>query len=159
MLLVITDVALHSVVSSGRRQVIVQFVCAVSVFFSVSKGSIHSCQSWCGQVPESLGPKESRHRHLLDCSAPSQRVFRIVVDLSNYDRDVVSRAHDHGGKTWHYAVQDVNTISYVVARQNLSLLFVYDGADNDRIVAHEQASRMTCEISTIHGRLQCLSLL
>ena len=59
VLLVTTDVALHSGVSSGRRQVIVQFVCAASVFFSVSKGSIHSCQSWCGQIPESLGPKES----------------------------------------------------------------------------------------------------
>ena len=44
-------------------------------------------------------------------------------------------------------MKDVNTISYVVARQNHSLLFVYDGADNDRIVAHEQASRITCEIS------------
>ena len=33
VLLVTTDVALHSGVSSGRRQVIVQFVCAVSVFF------------------------------------------------------------------------------------------------------------------------------
>ena len=44
-------------------------------------------------------------------------------------------------------------------RQNHTLLFVYDGADNDRIVAHEQASRMSCEISTIHGRLQSLSLL
>ena len=27
------------------------------------------------------------------------------------------------------------------------------------VVAHEQASRITCEISTIHGPLQCLSLL
>ena len=33
VLLLTTDVALHSGVSSGRRQVIVQFVCAASVFF------------------------------------------------------------------------------------------------------------------------------
>ena len=33
VLLVTTDVALHSGVSSERRQVIVQFVCAASVFF------------------------------------------------------------------------------------------------------------------------------
>ena len=70
-----------------------------------------------------------------------------MADLSNNDRDVVPERMTWRGRTWHYAVQDVNTISYVVARQNHSLLFVYNGADNDRIVAHEQASRITCEIS------------
>ena len=37
VLLVTTDVALHSGVSSERRQVIVQFVCAASVFFLLSR--------------------------------------------------------------------------------------------------------------------------
>ena len=58
-----------------------------------------------------------------------------MADLSNYDRDVVPERMTWRGRTWHYAVQDMNTISKVVARQNLLLLFVYDGADNDRIVA------------------------
>ena len=138
-------------------------MCCFCVFSFVSKGSIHSCEKFSKLVwPGSRiawTKRVSRHRHLLDCSAPSQRVFRTVADLSNNDRDVVPEGMTWRGRTWHYSVQDVNTISYVVARQNHSLLFVYDGADNDRIVAHEQASRMTCEISTIHGRLQCLSLL
>ena len=138
-------------------------MCCFCVFSFVSKGSIHQGSNFSKLVwPGSRiawTERVSRHRHLLDCSAPSQRVFRTVADLSNYDRDVVPERMTWRGRTWHYAVQDVNTNSYVVARQNHSLLFVYDGADNDRIVAHEQASRMTCEISTIHGRLQCLSLL
>ena len=58
-----------------------------------------------------------------------------MADLSNNGRDVVPEGMTWRARTCHCAVQDVNTISRVVARQNLSLLFVYDGADNDRIVA------------------------
>ena len=115
-------------------------LCVLLLCFSfVSKGSIHSCENFSKLVwPGSRiawTKRVSRHQHLLDCSASSQRVFRTVADLSNYDRDVVPERMTWRGRTWHYAVQDVNTISYLVARQNLSLLFVYDGADNDRIVA------------------------
>ena len=113
MLLVTTDVALHSGVSCGRRQVTVRFVCAASVFFYCLEG------------------KHSLVRTFLKVGV----VFRTVADLSNNDRDAVPEGMTWRGRTCHCAVQDVNTISYVVSRQNLSFLFVYDGADNDRIVA------------------------
>ena len=91
-------------------------------------GSIHSCESFSKLVwPGSRiawTKRVSRHLHLLDCSAPSQRVFGTVADLSNNDRDVVPEGMTWRGRTWHHAVQDVNTISYVVAEQNLSLLSV-----------------------------------
>ena len=128
VLLVTTDVALHSGVSSERRQVLVQFVCAASVFFLCRGEAFNrakSSQSWCGQVPESLGPIESLA--IGTCSiavrhhSASSGLWR---SLSNYDLDVVPEGMTWRGRTWHYAVQDVNTISYVVARQNLSLLFV-----------------------------------
>ena len=42
---------------------VVQFVCAASVFFLLSRREAFTrakiFQSWCGRVPESLGPKES----------------------------------------------------------------------------------------------------
>ena len=63
-----TDVALHSGVGSERRQGLVQFVCAASVFFLLSRREAFTrakiSQSWCGQVPESLGPIESLPRLL-----------------------------------------------------------------------------------------------
>ena len=122
---------------------VVRFLCNLCVlllcFSFVSKGSIHQGSNFSKLVwPGSRiawTKRVSRHRHLLDCSAPSQRVFRTVAYLSNNDRDVVPEGMTWRGRTCHYAVQDVNTISYAVARQNLSLLFVYGGADNDRIVA------------------------
>ena len=120
-------------------------LCVLLLCFSfVSEGSIHLCEKFSKLVwPGSRiawTKRVSRHRHLLDCSAPSQRVSRTVADLSNFDRDVVPEGMTWRGRTCHYAVQDVNTISYVVARQNHSLLFVYDGADNDRIVARTDKS-------------------
>ena len=93
MLLVTTDVALHSGVSSERRQVLVQFVCAASVFFLLCRREAFTrakiSQSWCGQVPESLGPKESlaigtcsiavRHH---SASSGLWRTFRITTVMS-----------------------------------------------------------------------------
>ena len=93
VLLVTTDVALHRGVSSERRQVLVQFVCAASVFFLLSRREAFtrskSSQSWCGQVPESLGPKESlasgtcsiavRHH---SASSGLWRTFRITTVMS-----------------------------------------------------------------------------
>ena len=127
---------------------VVRFLCDLCVLLLccsfVSKGSIHSCEIfsklvWPGSIIART-KRVSRHRHLLECSAPSQRVFRTVADLSNNDRDVVPEGMTWRGRTCHCAVQDVNIISCLVARQNVSLLFVYDGADNDRIVARTSKS-------------------
>ena len=98
-------------------------VCCFCVFTFVSKRSIHSCEefsklTWPGsRIACANGV--SRHRHLLECSAPSQRVYRTVAEPFELRLGQTWR-----GRTWHYAVQDVNTISNVVARKNFSLHFV-----------------------------------
>ena len=93
MLLVTTDVALHSGVGSGRLQVPVRFVCAASVFFLLSRREAFTrakiSQSWCSQVPESLGPKESLAigtcSIAVRCDGASSglwRTFRITTVMS-----------------------------------------------------------------------------